>query len=68
MKLVFMMPALVTVVEIVSASVLQLLRMLKNVPRLRPVFSGELLIYAVSNSKTQLYISGYCQKACQINH
>lgn len=50
MKLVFMMLVLVTVVEIVSASVLQLLHMLKNVPRLRPVFSGELLIYAVSNS------------------
>lgn len=41
-----MMPALVTVVEIVSASVLQLLHMLKSVPRLRPVSSGELLIYA----------------------
>lgn len=50
MKPVFMMPVLVTVVEIVSASVLQLLHTLKNVPRLRPVFSGELLIYAVSNS------------------
>lgn len=50
MKLVFMTLALVTVVEIVSASVLQLLHMLKNVPRLKPVFSGGLLIYAVSNS------------------
>lgn len=50
MMLVFMMPALVTVVETVIASVLLLLHMHKNVPRLRPVFSGEVLIYAVSNS------------------
>lgn len=49
MKLVSMMPALVTAVEIASASALQLLRMPRSVSRLRPVFSGELLISAVSN-------------------
>lgn len=49
MRLVFMMPALVTVVEIASASALQLLRTPRSASRLRPVFSGELLISAVSN-------------------
>lgn len=49
MKLVFMMPALVTAVETASASALQLQHTPTSASRLRPVFSGELLISAVSN-------------------
>lgn len=44
-----MMPAPVTAVGTASASALQLQRMPKSASRLRPVFSGELLISAVSN-------------------
>lgn len=61
MKLVFMMPALVTAVETVSASALQLQRTPKSASRLRPVFSGELLIsaqYSVTTTILAMSVTG----------
>lgn len=48
MTLVYMMHVPVTPVGTVNASVLQLLPMHKNVSKLKLVYSGGLLIYAVS--------------------